>query len=273
MKRIVPLILALCILSGCGSSSSETAPTRPDVQTEATLQTESIPATVPTTLAATAPAVETTTPTAPALHSPLYIDGISTDALISFFNEVCLEAEYVNSGDPSRLQKWTFPIYFSVHGDFTQEDLYVLRDFTAWLNTIEGFPGIWEAENPLDANLDIYFCNAITMESILGSNFVGMDGGVTFWYRNDKIYEAVICYRTDLTQELRNSVILEEIYNGLGPIQDTDLRDDSIIYSGFSMPQQLTGLDELILKLLYHPDMKCGMDADACAEVIRQLYY
>ena len=68
-------------------------------------------------------------------------------------------------------------------------------------------------------------------------------------------------------------MILEEIYNGLGPIQDTQLRLDSIIYSGYSIPQSLTQVDELILRLLYHPQMQCGMNADACEEVIRQLYY
>jgi hypothetical protein len=68
-------------------------------------------------------------------------------------------------------------------------------------------------------------------------------------------------------------VILEELYNGLGPIQDTSLREDSIIYAGYSEPQALTEIDWLILQLLYHPDLQFGMDTEACAEVIRQLYY
>ena len=96
---------------------------------------------------------------------------------------------------------------------------------------------------------------------------------MTFWYEDNAIYDATICYRTDLDQYLRNSVILEEIYNGLGPVQDTDLRSDSIIYSAFSEPQSLTEIDELILKLLYHPDILCGMNAEECEAVIRELYY
>ena len=90
---------------------------------------------------------------------------------------------------------------------------------------------------------------------------------------DNEIYDAIICCRTDLDQDLRNAVILEEMYNGLGPIQDTDLRVDSVIYSGYSEPQRLTQMDELILRLLYHPQMECGMDAQQCADVIRQLYY
>ena len=112
------------------------------------------------------------------------------------------------------------------------------------------------------------------MINLLGDNFYNCDGGVTFWYDGyNQIYNATICYRTDLNQHLRNSVILEEIYNGLGPVQDTNLRPDSIIYAEFTQPQALTEVDELILKLLYHPDMKCGMNAAQCEAVIRQLYY
>ena len=108
----------------------------------------------------------------------------------------------------------------------------------------------------------------------MGNDFIGTDGGVTFWYNGaNEIYSETIGYRTDISQEVRNSVILEEIYNGLGPIQDTNLREDSIIYSGYTTPQSLTAVDELILKLLYHPDIKCGMNAAQCETVIRKIYY
>ena len=32
-------------------------------------------------------------------------------------------------------------------------------------------------------------------------------------------------------------------------------------------------MDTLILKLLYHPEMQCGMHAEECEAVIRELYY
>ena len=74
-------------------------------------------------------------------------------------------------------------------------------------------------------------------------------------------------------QQTRNSVILEEIYNGLGLTQDTILREDSIIYSGYSEPQALTPMDELLLKLLYHPTLRCGMTKEECDAAIRALYH
>ena len=148
-----------------------------------------------------------------------------------------------------------------------------LNGFVSWLNSVDGFPGMYPADNQNAYNLRIYFCDQQTMVNQMGDNYYGMDGGVTFWYNNNEIYDAIICYRTEINQFTRNSVILEEIYNGLGPVQDTDLRTDSIIYSGFSEPQELTAVDELILRLLYHPNIKCGMDAAQCESVIRELYY
>ena len=213
------------------------------------------------------------TPPIEDLHSDLYISGVSVEEVITYFNEVSLDAEMVNDGDPSKLQKWVEPIYYFLNDGYTEDDLVVILNFVNWLNKLDGFPGIYETKDLKDANLRIYFGNQKKMLQIMGNNFGGLDGGVTFWYLDNKIYDETIFYRTDIDQEVRNSVILEEIYNGLGPVQDTDIRTDSIIYSGFSKPQELTEIDELILKLMYNPKMLPGMNALECEKVIRQLYY
>ncbi len=270
MKNCIPIILAclcVCLLLGCH------AEVEPGVTTDPTT-THGQP-TEPTEESTTLP-TEPEQPTEPPTpeHSPLYIPDLSVEDVITYFKEVCLDAEYVTSGNPSVIQKWTKPIYYQINGEPTDEDLAVLAAFTEWLCGIEGFPGIYQAETHAAANLQIHFCTNQQMLNILGSNFYNCDGGVTFWYNgNNQIYNEIICYRTDIGQHLRNSVILEEIYNGLGPVQDSDLREDSIIYSGFSEPQALTEIDALLLRLLYHPDIQCGMDAQRCEAIIRQLYY
>ncbi len=227
---------------------------------------------VDTTAAPSTSVTETAQTEAPH-HSPLYMEDLSVDLVLQYFNVVCLDAEFVNSGDATLLQKWSAPIYYLCSGTPTEEDLKVLENFTQWLNTLDGFPGIYPVQDPADANLQIHFCSQAEMLGILGDEFSMMDGGVTFWYEENVIYKGVICCRTDLDQTLRNSVILEELYNCLGPIQDTQLRSDSIIYSEFSQPQQLSAVDELLLRLLYHPTLQCGMDDDTCEVMIRQLYY
>ena len=209
----------------------------------------------------------------PINHSELYISGISVEEVILWFNEVVLDAEIVTGGNATVVQKWNEPIKYYIEGETTEKDVEVFEGFVAKLNEIKGFPGISKAENPIFANFNFYFCPLSEFEAHLNLDLGYVDGGVRFWYRNDAIYNATACYRNDINQFTRNSVILEEIYNGLGPVQDTNLRTDSIIYSGFSEPQELTDVDWLILKLLYHPDIKCGMTASQCEQVIRQLYY
>ena len=207
------------------------------------------------------------------MHSEFYNPNVSVDDIILYFNEIAFGAEYINDGNPYKLQKWNEAIYYIIIGDYTSEDLVTLSTFIDWLNTIEGFPGIYETKDLTKANLKINFCTQDTLVSIMGSNFEKTDGAVTFWYENDIIYDAVIYYRTDLNQHLRNSVIIEEIYNGLGFINDTNLRTDSIIYSEFSEPQELTEIDKILLKILYNKELKNGMNADECEQVIRTLYY
>lgn len=271
------MLLLTCLLCSCFVSNEVQLPdytqpipaeTVPDTEEhiETTVSTEPEETFIPTE------PEETFAPTDPE-HSPLYIPGVETEDVIRYFNEVCLDAEFEISGDSTLLQKWDTPIYIQLNGEYTEEDYATLMSFTDWLNTIHGFPGIYISEDLYLVNLRIYFCTQQEMIDQLGDHFYAMDGGVVYWYRDHRIYDATVCYRTDLDQYLRNSVILEEIYNGLGPIQDTSLRPDSIIYAEFSQPQELTEIDELILRLLYHPDMKCGMNADECAAVIRLLYY
>ena len=270
MKQILAAVLATCLLlAGCTPSEPETETT--------VLPTTLAPTLIPTTqLSAETEPPETTVPETEAPteeHSWLYIPGLSVEDVILYFNEVCLDAEFSDSGDPSKLQKWEEPIRYTLDGPATEEDLKTLTAFVEFLNTVDGFPGIGEAEAADQANLQIHFCTREELEYIMGSNFSDCDGGVTFWYEENIIYDATICYATDIDQTVRDSVILEEIYNGLGLGQDTTLRPDSIIYAGYSEPQELTQIDQLILTLLYHPKLECGMDAAQCEAVIRELYY
>ena len=271
MRKILSLALVLGlilgVLSGCFSQQEPAIlPTATTETTEVTTE----PTTEPTTEATTEATTEPTTPE----HSELYLSYLPVEDVIRYFNEVCLNAEFVNAGDPTKLQKWVVPIRYYINGPYTEEDLATLNQFVSWLNQIEGFPGMHIVDDPVVANLSINFCDADAYLTLMGDNFYGTDGGVTFWYNGaNQIYDATIGYRTDLDQTTRNSVILEEIYNGLGPIEDTWERMTSVIYGGYSTPQWLSEEDQLILKLLYHPSMQCGMNAAECEAVIRQLYY
>lgn len=220
---------------------------------------------------------ENTEDTPAPLHSDLYIDGVSTEQMIEYFNEVVLSMEYTTGdGDESLVQKWKKPIYYCIEGSATDTDLAVLNTLFEELNQINGFPGIFPADGEHFANLTIWFLDQYNFNLQFSSviNGEAAEGAVQFWYYtlSNEIYKGQVGYRTDISQEIRNSVLLEEIVNLLG-LSDTVIRSDSIVYQYSSDATELSEIDWVILKLLYNSQIRRGMDADACRAVLERLYY
>ncbi len=210
------------------------------------------------------------------LNSHYYIDGVSIEDIIMYFDEVCLQSEYATgAGDARLIQKWTEPVYYHITGNPTDEDLTVIEDMANQLNRIDGFPGFYPSDES-QSSLEISFCLSYELINRLGENFTENEfGGATYWYNDadNIITNGIICCRSDIDQQTRNSVIKEEIYNILGPSQDTQLRTDSIIYQHSDENLNLSQTDFVILQILYHPEIECGMNYEQCAAVIHKLYY
>ena len=269
MKKLLILLLVVALCGCAAPAAPSTEPT-----TEPTVSVTTVPeTTVPET---TVP--ETTVPptTAP-VHSEFYLEDFSVEEIITYFNEVVLQVEYTDgTGDPSRVQKWLLPIVCSIQGEPTMEDQQVLEQFFAELNQMPGFPGIRLAQRGEYANMTLSFLDAEAFVDEFSQVVYGEDawGACQFWYWTDtnELYEARIGYRTDIPQLDRCSILLEEIVNSIG-ITDTLRRSDSIVYQDSNENLQPSIVDWLILKLLYHPDIQCGMDAQQCEQIIRDLYY
>ncbi len=210
------------------------------------------------------------------LHSELYLPKYTPEQVIEYFEEVVLHAEYSDGeGNTSLVQKWDEPIYYAIYGKPTAEDLDVLKNLFTRLNQVKGFPGIYPASDDNAPNLELRFLSKkdfnYAFSHIAGSNATG---AVQYWYytATNNIYTANIGYRTDISQSVRNSVLIEEVINGLG-ITDTVLREDSIVYQYSDDNTSLSDMDWLILKLLYDPSIPCGADSATCRDRIAKLYY
>lgn len=268
MKRYLLIFPALlmALLAAC---TAPEAPTETPADTAAVApETSSTPTPTPTDTADPQPSEPEP------LHSEYYVEGVSAEDVLSYFAEVCLDREYGTDGDATLVQKWMTPIRYRVQGTPTEEDLAVIKSLEDQLNAIYGFPGLREAEPGAFAELDIFFCEAQELTDRMGSGFDSTHyGAVTFWFTDNVITDGIICCRSDIDQHIRDSVIVEEIYNLLGPAQDTVLREDSVIYQYSDDNRAMSEVDVLLLKILYHPDMLCGMNAGQCEAVIRDLYY
>lgn len=265
------LAAALC-LSACTS--------RPDAPPTPTAQPQEphTPATpTPTETPAPTPVPTPTPEPTPPPHAEFYIPDLDVDQVLEYFEEVVLNVEYTDgTGDATLVQKWLEPIDYRIYGTATDEDLEVLNTLFEQLNAVPGFPGIHPSEEGIPENLSLNFLARDAFNESFSQVINGEDayGAVHFWYYTDsnQLYDARIGYRTDIDQPSRNSVLIEEIINALG-ITDTVLRPDSIVYQYSNSNTALSEIDWLILTLLYHPEMRCGMDAERCEAVIRNLYY
>ena len=263
MRRLIPTLLIIALtasLCACGNRAPESTepPTLPPTQTQVT-----------------DPPVETDPP-APE-HSELYLPDVSTEQMIEYFCEVVLDMEYAEgTGDATLVQKWEEPIRYQIYGAPTTQDLEILENLFAQLNDVPGFPGIAPASEGEYGNLTISFMSEgdfrLAFSDLLRGEIA--DGAVQFWYYNNTndIYSGRIGYRTDISQQTRNSVLVEEIVNLMG-FNDTTLREDSIVYQYSSDITELSPIDWVLVKLLYDPAIECGMNADQCKAVIEQLYY
>jgi len=272
---LVSLTVALlfCSCGDPGRKADSTIPTEYEEPGTETLVYETM---MPTVMDVTETTPMTTEPTMP-LHSRLYLPAYTSQQILEYFEEVVLNVEYTDgTGNASLVQKWIAPVCYRVFGTPTEEDLLVLTALFTQLNEIEGFPGIYPAAEDQVEQLRISFLEPDIFRDSYSSVVGGEDalGATQFWYYTDtnEIHSARIGYRTDIDQSTRNSVLVEEIINTLG-ISDTVLREDSVVYQYSNENTALSDIDWVILKLLYNPDVRCGMDAESCAAILQELYY
>lgn len=256
---IIALMLYLCACTGPYIQKDETQAAITDPTTE---------------LVTTTQPVELTT--APA-HSSLYFPEHTPDQIWDYFEEIVFQMEYSDgTGNTSLVQKWLSPMYYCISGDPTDEDLAVLTRLFEQLNEIDGFPGIYPTDNRDSANLSISFLDEDAFFDEFSECINGEDayGATQFWYYTDtnEIHTANVGYRTDLDQDTRTSILLEEIVNMLG-VTDTVLRENSIVYQYSNDNMALSDVDWVILKLLYSSEIACGMNAESCRPIVRELYY
>ncbi len=221
------------------------------------------------------PKVDLTKFATPTDHSDYYLDGLTPDELVNFFNEVCISSDRkVNDNPIYLIFKWETPIYYMALGDYTSDDLEALDSFAEYLNTVDGFPGMYRAKGQWGSTLTIYFGDHTKMVSIMGENAEGCDGFVKVNLNSSmEITQGKICVLSTLEQSYRNAVIRHEVFNGLGLMNDSATREDSLIYNFGLKTDNLSEEDEVILQMLYSKKIKAGMNEKQCEYIIRELYY
>ena len=196
-------------------------------------------------------------------------EGYTAQQVKDHFITCALGAEY---GDSTPVvKKWTEPLYYAYAGTPMEGDVEYLESFMAALNGIEGFPGIYPAGEHTP-NLTIHFVDdEAAMEAATGHT--NLNGYASIWWYNGsyQIYQGDVYYLGTTPDYERKSVLIEELYQVMGILNDTYSYPESLIYQYYTEADWPCALDWAIMQLLYHPDIRSGMSEDQCVEVIDKL--
>lgn len=123
-----------------------------------------------------------------------------------------------------------------------------------------------------EANINLYFVKAENFPIYDSNTRQGQVGFVWTWWNQDQINQSRILVASNyLTKTERDHVIREEITQALGILKDSWNYPSSIFYQGWTAPTEYDPMDEAVIKMLYHPDIRPGMSAAEVETILNSL--
>jgi len=210
----------------------------------------------------------------------------NTDYLINSFIDVALNNEY--SAAESTVRRWDSPInYYFMHRSLDKElheQLTLLHlQHLAAITDVK----IQAAPHKNKANLFIIFSNEASLNHDLQHEFkiksaqkreqlvrhsVCLANITT--YKNGSMRKAIIIIPVDRARAHAKLVacIVEEITQIMGLPNDSDKVFPSI-FNDKSYNDLLSGLDYVLLKMLYHPTLKSGMSKRQAKPILKKIIH
>lgn len=184
--------------------------------------------------------------------------GKYTTEEIEYFLEIALGTEFGTS-EPL-IRKWEEPIYIEIFGEPTPADLPTLDHIISELNLLlDGAIHLGVVNS--GGNFKIYFGPETTFSDYLDTYQPVNYGFFWVWWNNNVINYAVMLIASEgITQQERSHLIREELTQSLGLMQDSWLYTESIFYQSWTDTTEYLPIDRAIIKMLYSPQIKPGMN-------------
>lgn len=194
------------------------------------------------------------------------------DAL-EYFKEIALKSEYGGEGSEGIIKKWEQPLKIYIMGNFTKKDYDFIKKHVTFLNNIEGIPDISFVDDINIANVTIDFITQWEISRRVNIEEIIWGYARCFWNDNYEITGADIFVVYDKTnQRQRKHVILEELTQILGLMNDSIKYRNSIFQNEYSEITRLSSLDTLLIRMLYSSGVKPGMRGDEINDIINNWY-
>jgi hypothetical protein len=192
-----------------------------------------------------------------------------------YFNEICIGSEF--DFVLPLTHKFTKPgkLYVVKESSYTEQMKFVtevLKEFNKL--TTDGF-NITLTSDSASANMYLFFGSIKNLKKIPRFAKVQVDDGFFGYFDSrhtgNRITDAFIFVNTNKTLSGQKAAILEEIVQSVGFFRDSDFYNNSIFYQYKYLLDMKTDTfsyqDREIIKLLYSPKMKVGLNKRQAMEI------
>jgi hypothetical protein len=196
------------------------------------------------------------------------------ESVVSYFKEIALGFEFGNASQITR--RWEHDMKIFIGGQPTAELLAETNRIADEINDLSttGFQ-IELVSDTLQSNFYIYYGSGDSYASIFPSqsSLVASNWGLftIFWDGSQKLikgYMYVDIFRANLTEQ--KHLLREELTQSLGLAKDSNLYPESIFQQSFSTKTtEYAPIDRDLVRLLYHPQMKVGLNRNEVDDVLR----
>jgi len=196
--------------------------------------------------------------------------------VIDYFKQITLGFEFGNATEVTR--RFETPIKLFVDGNKLDYLMDELSDIIAELNDIiSDVTSIELVDTKNESNYQIFFGTHIDFgnlypsipKQILQANLGYFN---IFFDNKNEITNGYMYVDTERTGEIfQRHLLREELTQSLGLAKDSDKYSDSIFQAEWTNTTGFSMIDEDIIELLYHPDMRLGLGCFQVENVLENI--
>lgn len=176
----------------------------------------------------------------------------------SYFKAISFGSEYGNNSNQV-IRRWNSDIRIKLNGNITSADVAFINNAIEALNELTGEKITITLTSGHNANLNLHIVDKSEFANIISSVQPNVDGYVQVLSRSNNIFKGTILISNNLSPTRRKHVILEELTQSLGLLNDSMLYDDSIFYQNYSRVTDYSIEDRAIISLLYTDAIRPGL--------------
>jgi hypothetical protein len=201
----------------------------------------------------------------------------SNQAIINYFNEICLGSELGWSPPITVKTKGTTMLYI-FKKDLCEEQVNFVKIVVGQFNALSTDGS--KIQLTQDSSIATSYLYLYPLKKIKDNpSFKYLDSNYYGQFNTKQKYNYIINARifinTDKTLEMQKVAILEELIQSMGLFRDSESYPNSIFYqdkySAHLKTLTLSDMDKKLVQLLYNPKMKVGLNRDQTTDVIREI--